>query len=99
MKVRLEVLPDKLRGSAWPPSARTVRRAVKSVNERDPYHYLPLFRMRSEYYNGTAGDESEEGAGNDRSVCSESPGLHVDYNGTNNGSRPRKGGANPLKRV
>ncbi len=99
MKVGPRVLPDKLRGSAWPPSARTVRRAVKSVNERDPCHYLPPFRIRSGYYSGTAGDESEEGAGNDRSVCSESPGLHVDYNGTNNGLRPRKGGANPTKRV
>lgn len=41
MKVRLTVLPDKLRGIAWPSSARTLRRAVKSVNERDPYHHLP----------------------------------------------------------
>ena len=29
-------LPDALRGVAWPSSARTLRRAVKSVNERDP---------------------------------------------------------------
>ena len=44
MKVRLTVLPDKLRGVAWPSSARTLRRAVKSVNERDPhYHLLPHF--------------------------------------------------------
>lgn len=36
MMVRLMVLLDKLRGGAWPPSARTVRRPVKSGNERDP---------------------------------------------------------------
>ncbi len=40
MKVRLKTLPDKLRGVAWPSSARTVRRAVKSVNERDPRRQL-----------------------------------------------------------
>ncbi len=40
MTARLEVLPDKPRASAWPSSARTVRRAVKSVNERDPCPYL-----------------------------------------------------------
>ncbi len=34
------VLPDEPRGSAWPSSARTVRRAVKSVNEQDPCPYL-----------------------------------------------------------
>ena len=46
MKVRLMVLPDKLRGVAWPSSARTLRRAVKSVNERDPrYHLLPYFAL------------------------------------------------------
>ena len=31
MRVSLKGLPDKLRGGAWPSSARTVRRAVKSV--------------------------------------------------------------------
>ncbi len=36
MKARLKFLPNEPRGSAWPSSARTVRRAVKSVNERDP---------------------------------------------------------------
>ena len=40
MKVSLKGLPNKLRGVAWPSSARTVRRAVKSVNERDPYPML-----------------------------------------------------------
>ena len=41
MKVRLMTLPDKLRGGAWPSSARTVRRPVKSGNERDPRPQLP----------------------------------------------------------
>ena len=36
MIARLMTLLDKLRGGAWPPSARTVRRPVKSGNERDP---------------------------------------------------------------
>ncbi len=85
MKARLKVLPDKPRGSAWPSSARTVRRTVKSVNERDPCPYLPVSRRLGTHYKGTACDECEEGAGDGRSVCSESPGLHAAYNGTDNG--------------
>ncbi len=90
MMARLKVLPKEPRGSAWPSSARTVRRTVKSVNERDPYHYLQLPRILGRHYNGTACDECEEGAGNDRSVCSESPGLHAAYNGRYNGLQRRK---------
>ncbi len=64
---------------------------------------MPLFATASVYwgghYRGTAGDESEEGAGDGRSVCSEFPGLHVDYNGVNNGSQHRKVQANPLNYV
>ncbi len=64
---------------------------------------MPLFATASVYwsghYRGTAGDESEEGAGDGRSVCSESPGLHVDYNGVNNGLQHRKVQANPLNYV
>ena len=90
MMARLMVLPDEPRGSAWPPSARTVRRAVKSVNERDPCLYLQTSSMEGVHYKGTAGDESEEGAGDGRSVCSESPGLHVDYNDMDNGMQRRK---------
>ncbi len=99
MTARLKVLPDEPRGSAWPPSARTVRRAVKSVNERDPCLYLPASSMEGVHYKGTAGGEPEEGAVDDRSVCSESPGLHVDYNGADNGLQLRKGTANPLNCV
>jgi len=42
------------------------------------------------HYEGTADDESEEGMGDDRSVCSESLGLHVDYNDMNNGMQLRE---------
>ncbi len=90
MKARLKVLPEEPRGSAWPSSARTVRRTVKSVNERDPYHYLQPSRILEEHYSGTACDECEEGAGNGRSVCSESPGLHAAYNGRHSELRHRK---------
>ncbi len=90
MKARLKVLPNEPRGSAWPSSARTVRRTVKSVNERDPYSYLQLPRILGGHYRRTAGDESEEGAVDGRSVCSESPGLHAAYNGIYNGLQRRK---------
>ena len=90
MKDRLKVFPKEPRGSAWPSSARTVRRTVKSVNERDPYPYLQPTRVLVGHYGGTAGDESEEGAGNGRSVCSESLGLHAAYNGRHNGLQRRK---------
>ncbi len=90
MKARLKVLPEEPRGSAWPSSARTVRRTVKSVNEQDPYHYLPASRILEGHYNGTACDECEEGAGNGRSVCSESPGLHAAYNDMDNWLQHRK---------
>ena len=90
MKARLKVLPNEPRGSAWPSSARTVRRTVKSVNERDPYPYLQPPRILGGHYRGTAGDESEEGAGDGRSVCSESSGLHAAYNGMYNGLQRRK---------
>ncbi len=40
MKVRLKVLLAEPRGSAWPPSARSVRCPVKSGNERDLHSQL-----------------------------------------------------------
>ncbi len=52
MIVRLKVLLDEPRGSAWPSSARTVRRTVKSVNERDPCPYLRTSRRLGEHYKG-----------------------------------------------
>ncbi len=62
MKARLKTLPDYLRGGAWPPSVRTVRRPVKSGNERDPYPLLLTCPVRGgEYTVETAGAKSEEG--------------------------------------
>ncbi len=43
------------------------------------------------YSVGTAAAKAEEGMGNGRSVCPESPGLHAGYNGWYNGYLPRKG--------
>lgn len=91
MKARLKVLPDTPRGGAWPPSARTVRRPLKCGNERDPRPQLPVLPAGEEALWGTAGDKPEEGAGDGRSVCPETPGLHARYNGRDNGIRPRKG--------
>ncbi len=88
MKVSLTGLPDKLRGVAWPSSARTVRRAVKSVNERDPRCLLLSYFMVGaiqymiyEHSGRTAIDKIEEGVGNDRSVWPGYPRLHAAYNG------------------
>ncbi len=81
MKVKLMTLPNFQRGGAWPPSVRTARRSVKSDNERDPYPYLPAFSPEEGNIKGTAGAKSEEGGGNGRSVCPESPGLHARYKG------------------
>ena len=79
MRVRLKVLPDKPRAAAWPSSARIVRRAVKSVNERDPHHMLLIFCPQEMHSCETAGDKPEEGVGDGRSVWRESSGLHAAY--------------------
>src|SRR3989344_8742205 len=65
MKVSLTGLPNKLRGVAWPSSARTLRRAVKSVNERDPRRQLPprlqpAMGNKREHPDGTASAKEEE---------------------------------------
>ncbi len=96
MKVTLTGLPDKLRAVAWPSSARTLRRAVKSVNERDPHHHLrpcfTIFLISNEhgYYDETAAEKVEEGVVNDRSVWREYPRLHAAYNGWDNAMQHRK---------
>ncbi len=54
MKIRLNVLSNEPRGSAWPPSARAVRCPVKSGNERDLYLQLLTTHLRIEYIVGTA---------------------------------------------
>ena len=78
MITRLMTLFDKLRGGAWPPSARTVRRPVKSGNERDPRPYLPARTFGYGGDNrGTASAKLEEGVDDGRSVCPESAGRAV----------------------
>ena len=59
---------------------------------------LPVanFFLRKEVHSGgTAVDNTEEGAGDGRSVCSEFPGLHAAYNATHNRMRLRKEKLNP----
>ena len=90
MKAKLMTLPDFPRGGAWPPSVRTVRRSVKSDNERDPHRHLLGSSQEGLHYGDTATAEVEEGGGNGRSVCPESPGLHARYKGQDNGLRHRK---------
>ncbi len=88
MKVRLKTLPDALRRGAWPSSVRVVRCPVKSGNEQDPRPMLLSFLSGDEYSWGTAGDKSDEGAVDGRSVCSKSPGLHAAYNDRDSGMPP-----------
>ncbi len=75
-------------GGAWPSSARVVRCWVKSRNERNPCPVLPA--GNAGYSQGTAGDKSEEGGDDVRSVCPLCPGLHRRYSGRDNGTRSRK---------
>ena len=95
MKVKLTTLPNLPRGGAWPPSVRTVRRSVKSDNEQDPHPQLLPIPPGVGHIVGTAGAKSEEGGGNGRSVCPESPGLHARYKGWDNESQHRKVKVNP----
>ena len=90
MKVKLTTLPDCSRGGAWPSSVRTVRRSVKSDNERDPHPYLLPESQDLGHYRETAGVKPEEGGGNGRSVCPECPGLHARYKGRDNGMQHRE---------
>ncbi len=90
MWARLMTLPEFQRGGAWPSSVRTVRRSVKSDNERDPRPYLPPCPRGWEHNKGTAIAKMEEGEVNGRSVCPESPGQHARYKGQDNGFRHRK---------
>ena len=94
MKVKLTTLPDCSRGGAWPSSVRTVKRSVKSDNERDPHLYLLPVSPETAHYRETAGVKPEEGEGNDRSVCPECLGLHARYKGQDNG-KPRREAALP----
>ncbi len=90
MKVSLKGLLDEPRGSAWPPSARAVRCPVKSGNERDLYPQLLTTHFENRAHCGDCLGNKEEGAGNGRSVCSKSSGLHARNNSADNGLRLRK---------
>ena len=90
MKISVTSLLDYQRGGAWPSSVRTVKRSVKSDNERDPHLYLLTGSPDPVHYRETAGAKSEEGEGNGRSVCSECYGLHAQYKGQDNGLLLRK---------
>ena len=85
MKTSVTSLSDFQRGGAWPSSVRTVKRSVKSDNERDPHLYLLPVSPETAHYRETAGVKPEEGEGNGRSVCSECTGLHAQYKGRDNG--------------
>ncbi len=91
MKDSLKGFPNEPRGSAWPSSARAVRCPVKSGNERDLHTQLltrPAMDDRAHCVDCSR--NGEEGAGNGRSVCSESSGLHARNNGRYNGMQHRK---------
>ena len=90
MKTSVTTLSDFQRGGAWPSSVRTVKRSVKSDNERDPHLYLLPVSPETAHYRETAGVKPEEGEGNDRSVCPECPGLHARYKGRDNGKPGRE---------
>ena len=65
MKTSVMSLSDFQRGGAWPSSVRTVKRSVKSDNERDPHLYLQPVSPEAAHYRETAGVKPEEGEGND----------------------------------
>jgi hypothetical protein len=90
MKTSVMSLSDFQRGGAWPSSVRTVKRSVKSDNERDPHLYLLPFSPEEAHHRETAGAKPEEGEGNDRSVCPECHGLHARYKGRDNGKPGRE---------
>ena len=90
MKISVMSLSDFQRGGAWPSSVRTVKRSVKSDNERDPHPYLLPLSQDLGHYRETAGVKPEEGGGNGRSVCPECPGLHARYKGRDNGTQHRE---------
>ena len=63
MKISVTSLSDYQRGGAWPSSVRTVKRSVKSDNERDPHPYLPPLSPDKAHYRETACAKQEEGRG------------------------------------
>src|SRR6187401_1117476 len=66
-------------GVAWLSSARVVRCRVKSLNERNPYHWLPA--GKAGHSSGTAVVKTEEGGDDVKSSWPLRLGLHTCYNG------------------
>ena len=58
---------------------------VKSGNERDLHLQLPAALLEDWAHCKDCPGNTEEGAGNDRSVCPESSGLHARNNGRDKG--------------
>ena len=68
---------------------------LSQITNETPIVYLLDGSPDSSHYSETAGVKSEEGGGNDRSVCSECSGLHARYKGQDNGFATLRGGAIP----
>ena len=88
MKVRLKVLPEALRGVAWPPSVRAVRCPLKWGNEQDLY--LQLLLMFNKVLCKDCLGNKEEGVGNGRPLLPEPLGLQARNNGKYNELQLRK---------
>ena len=63
---------------------------LSQITNETPIVYLLNGSPDSLHYSETAGVKSEEGGGNDRSVCSECYGLHAQYKGRDNGLQLRE---------
>ena len=68
-----EIRKEASTGAAWLSSARTVKRTLKWVNERNPYR---LLNIQTEL--PLLGEEGEEDVKSARPLY---PGLHTSYNG------------------
>ena len=93
MKISVTNLSDYQRGGAWPSSVRTVKRSVKSDNERDPHPYLPTLCPHKAHYRETAGVKPEEGAATTGQYAPNVLG-YTRYKGQDNG-KPRREAALP----
>ncbi len=71
------------------------REASCQVRQRARSSPLVAIGGKAGHSRGTAGAKSEEGEGDGRSVCPESPGLHAGHNAQDKEMQPRKGKPNP----
>ena len=93
MKISVTSLSDYQRGGAWPSSVRTVKRSVKSDNERDPHPYLRPSCPHEAHHRETAGVKPEEGGQRQVSMPRMSWATRV-HKGQDNG-KPRREAALP----